>query len=119
MKILFYADTVFGYGGVQRVLSVVAKSLAAENGKSVGLSNKVDILTIDNDSHVDIYGYKQTPITFKYISFHTPHVLLYFSLQGREHGIQEMVATQQPHLMPLCPQFLYAQIQAHAHRRHQ
>ena len=51
MKILFYADTVFGYGGVQRVLSVVAKSLAAENGKSVGLSNKVDILTIVNDSH--------------------------------------------------------------------
>ena len=78
MKILFYADTVFGYGGVQRVLSVVAKSLAAENGKGVGLSNKVDILTIDNDSHVDIYGYKQTPITFKYISYHTPHDLQYY-----------------------------------------
>lgn len=70
MKILFYADTVFGFGGVQRVLSVVARSLAAHH--------EVDILTIDSDDCGDIYGYHDSGITLRYLSYHTSHDLQYY-----------------------------------------
>ena len=37
-KILFYCDTVFGVGGVQRVLAEVAKRLSEEYGRPAGMS---------------------------------------------------------------------------------
>ena len=38
MKILFYADTVFSFGGVQRVLAVVAKALSATHDVTILIS---------------------------------------------------------------------------------
>ena len=49
MKILFYADTVFGFGGVQRVLAVIAKALSDEHD--------VTILSTDTDVNLSMYGY--------------------------------------------------------------
>ena len=46
MKILFYADTVFGFGGVQRVLAVIAKALAKDND--------VTILSTDTDENLSM-----------------------------------------------------------------
>ena len=48
MKILFYADTVFGFGGVQRVLAVIAKALSEDND--------VTILSTDTDENLSMYG---------------------------------------------------------------
>lgn len=64
MKILFYADTVFGFGGVQRVLAVVAKALAA--------SHDVTILTTD-DTSADPYGYATASVTIQRIEYHYKH----------------------------------------------
>ena len=61
MKILFYADTVFGFGGVQRVLAVIAKALAKDND--------VTILSTDTDENLSMYGYNQSDIHFDYISY--------------------------------------------------
>lgn len=63
MKILFYCDTVFGYGGVERVLSVIAKAMAQEND--------VTILSTDLRADMTMYGYGESNIKFDYISY--PH----------------------------------------------
>ena len=62
MKILFYADTVFGFGGVQRVLAVIAKALSDEHD--------VTILSTDTDVNLSMYGYKQSNVKFDYGSIH-------------------------------------------------
>ena len=54
MKILFYADTVFGFGGVQRVLAVIAKALSDEHD--------VTILSTDTDVNLSMYGYGQSKV---------------------------------------------------------
>lgn len=61
MKILFYCDTVFGYGGVERVLSVIAKAMAKEND--------VTILSTDIRADIKMYGYSETNIKFEYITY--------------------------------------------------
>ena len=61
MKILFYADTVFGFGGVQRVLAVIAKALSDDND--------VTILSTDTDENLSMYGYDQSRISFDYIAY--------------------------------------------------
>lgn len=61
MKILFYCDTVFGYGGVERVLSVIAKVMAKEND--------VTILSTDIRADIKMYGYCETNIKFEYITY--------------------------------------------------
>ena len=61
MKILFYADTVFGFGGVQRVLAVFAKALSDEHD--------VTILSTDTDVNLSMYGYKQSNVKFDYITY--------------------------------------------------
>lgn len=48
MKILFYCDTVFGYGGVERVLSVIAKAMTEHHD--------VTILSTDMRADTAIYG---------------------------------------------------------------
>lgn len=61
MRILFYCDTVFNVGGVQRVLAEIAKALCT--------SHEVVILT--NDCHTDLsmYDYKESTVEFDYISY--------------------------------------------------
>lgn len=60
-SILFYCDTVFGYGGVQRVLAVVSQSLSQRF--------RVTILTTDTPTPPDIYGYRATSVELRHISY--------------------------------------------------
>ena len=60
MKILFYCDTVFGYGGVERVLSVIAQAMAKDND--------VTILSTDLRTDTTMYGYDKANVKFEYIS---------------------------------------------------
>lgn len=61
MKILFYCDTVFGFGGVQRVLAVVAQALARDN--------EVTILSTDTAENLSMYGYDKSNVKFRYVSY--------------------------------------------------
>lgn len=61
MKILFYCDTVFGFGGVQRVLAVVAQALTCDN--------EVTILSTDTAEKLSMYGYDKSSVKFRYISY--------------------------------------------------
>ena len=70
MKILFYADTVFGFGGVQRVLAVIAKALSDDND--------VTILSTDTDENLSMYGYDKSRISFDYIAYNGKKNVEYF-----------------------------------------
>lgn len=70
MKILFYADTVFSFGGVQRVLAVLAKTLSK--------SHDVTILTTDNAADCKLYDYQLTTIKFQHIAYAHPHDAEYY-----------------------------------------
>ena len=70
MRILFYADTVFGFGGVQRVLAVIAKALSDDND--------VTILSTDTDENLSMYGYDQSRISFDYIAYNGKKNVEYF-----------------------------------------
>lgn len=63
MNICFYCDSIFSFGGVQRVLAVVAKALSA--------SHRVTILTMDSPTLEDtsLYELNQTDITYQYLSY--------------------------------------------------
>lgn len=61
MKILFYCDTVFGYGGVERVLSVIAQAMAKDND--------VTILSTDLRANTTMYGYDKSNVKFEYIGY--------------------------------------------------
>ena len=63
MKICFYCDSIFTFGGVQRVLAVVATALSEKND--------VTILTIDPKEleNKSLYGMDKGNIHFKYITF--------------------------------------------------
>ena len=61
MRILFYCDTVFSFGGVQRVLAEVAKALCADH--------RVVILTTDRHTDLMMYGYNESSVQFDYISY--------------------------------------------------
>ena len=61
MRILFYCDTVFGYGGVERVLSVIAQAMAKDND--------ITILSTDLRGDTTMYGYDQSNVKFEYISY--------------------------------------------------
>ena len=62
MKILFYADTVFGFGGVQRVLAVIAKSLSEQHD--------VTILSTDTAENLSMYDYRESNVRFEYITYY-------------------------------------------------
>ena len=40
MKLLFYCDTVFGYGGVERVLAELSKALSKSHEVTVLVKNR-------------------------------------------------------------------------------
>ena len=60
-KILFYCDTVFGVGGVQRVLAEVAKRLSEEY--------EVTILTTDDIRQTHRYGYDRSSVRFVSLTY--------------------------------------------------
>ena len=70
MKILFYADTVFSFGGVQRILAVVAKALSA--------TNDVTILTTELAEDRSMYDYKTSNVRFDFISYKSARDFQYF-----------------------------------------
>ena len=63
MKLLFYCDSIFSYGGVQRVLAVVVSRLS-EN-------HDVTILTLDDPAKEDktMYGLDRSPVRFDYLRY--------------------------------------------------
>lgn len=73
MNICFYCDTIFSFGGVQRVLAVIAKALSAA-------SHEVTILTLDNPTQEDktMYELQDSDIRFQYIRFRALRPWEYF-----------------------------------------
>lgn len=61
MRILFYCDTVFSFGGVQRVLAEIAQALSE--------AHEVTILTTDTCPDMSMYGYDKSPVRFEYIFY--------------------------------------------------
>lgn len=61
MKIAFYSDTVWGYGGVQRVLAEIAKALCKDHD--------VSILTSDCQIDMTMYDYDKSVINFDQIKY--------------------------------------------------
>jgi len=63
MKICFYCDSIFSFGGVQRVLAVVSTALSKKH--------EITILTKDAKSleNRKLYGMDEGNITFKYIFY--------------------------------------------------
>ena len=63
LKICFYCDTIFSFGGVQRVLAVIAGELSKEHD--------VTILTHDSPQEADtsMYDLNHTNIRFDYIAY--------------------------------------------------
>lgn len=62
-KICFVVDSIFSYGGVQRVTAVIAKELAKDS--------IVNIITFDkpNEYGTDPYGIKEANITYHYFEY--------------------------------------------------
>ena len=63
MRILFYCDTVFSFGGVQRVLAEIAKALSGKH--------EVTILTTDTCTDLSMYGYAESTVQFDSFSYST------------------------------------------------
>lgn len=63
MKICFYCDSIFSFGGVQRVLSVIAKELS--------FRHEVTIMTHDNPSLMDttMYNLHESEIEYLFIKY--------------------------------------------------
>lgn len=61
MKLLFYSDMVFGFGGVERVLAEIAKVLSHYHD--------VTILTTDARRDLSMYGYAEARVKFEYIYY--------------------------------------------------
>lgn len=61
MKILFYSDTVFSFGGVQRVLAEISKRMSEEF--------EVTILTSDSPIDISMYNYKLSNVKFDYLEY--------------------------------------------------
>ncbi len=67
MRILFYCDTVFSFGGVQRVLAEIAKALSGKH--------EVTILTTDTCTDLSMYGYAESTVLFDYFSYSASFLL--------------------------------------------
>ena len=62
-RICFLTDSIFSFGGVQRVTAVIAKQLA--------LSNDVTIVTMDKPENKDtsIYGLHEADLHYRFFSY--------------------------------------------------
>lgn len=71
MNICFLCDSIFTFGGVQRVLSVIAKTLSA--------SHRVTIVTLDAPSLKDttLYGLDKADLRYEFIHFAPPNRMEY------------------------------------------
>ena len=72
MKICFFCDSIYSYGGVQRVLAVIAKELSK--------SHDVYIMTMDDDcNHEDIYNLRESKVRIIYFKFRPVTKLSYYT----------------------------------------
>nr|WP_320058411.1 glycosyltransferase family 4 protein [uncultured Bacteroides sp.] len=79
LKICFYCDSIFSFGGVQRVLAVIAKALSTHH--------EVTILTHDDQSQEDksMYELDASEIYFEYIAY--PVLPIYEYLPSKTYSL--------------------------------
>ena len=79
MKICFYCDSIFTFGGVQRVLAGLAKELSRRH--------EVTILTRDNPSDEDrsMYGLQDAALRFRYL--HYPELPFYEKIPCKAYSL--------------------------------
>ena len=79
MKICFYCDSVFTFGGVQRVLAVLAKSLSK--------NHKITILTLDDPSKNDMSMYGLNLEKIDYINLQYPKIPFYENIPCKTYSL--------------------------------
>ena len=79
MKICFYCNTLFTFGGVQRVLAVIAKELSKEHD--------ITILTLDNPSLENTSMYGLSSANIKYIYLQYPEVPFYENIPCKAYSL--------------------------------
>lgn len=79
MKICFYCDSVFTFGGVQRVLAVLAKSLSKDHD--------ITILTLDDPSLNDTSMYGLNSANINYINLQYPKIPLYENIPCKAYSL--------------------------------
>nr|WP_320038352.1 glycosyltransferase family 4 protein [uncultured Bacteroides sp.] len=79
MKICFYCDTIFTFGGVQRVLAVIAKELSKEHD--------ITILTLDNPSLENTTMYGLSSANIKYIYLQYPKIPSYENIPCKAYSL--------------------------------
>jgi len=79
MKICFYCDTIFTFGGVQRVLAVIAKELSKEHD--------ITILTLDNPSLENTTMYGLSSANIKYIYLQYPKAPFYENIPCKAYSL--------------------------------
>lgn len=66
MKICFFVDSIFSYGGVQRITAVIARYFAKEH--------EVTILTLDDPLSEDTTLYELNTVNIKFEYFSYPEI---------------------------------------------
>jgi len=79
MKICFYCDSIFTFGGVQRVLAVLAKSLSKDHD--------ITILTLDDPSLNDTTMYGLNSTNIHYINLQYPKIPLYENIPCKAYSL--------------------------------
>ncbi|WP_321426547.1 glycosyltransferase family 4 protein [uncultured Bacteroides sp.] len=79
MKICFYCNTIFTFGGVQRVMAVIAKELSKEHD--------VTILTLDNPSLNDTTMYGLNSANIHYINLQYPRIPFYENISCKAYSL--------------------------------
>ncbi len=87
MKICFYCNTIFTFGGVQRVLAVIAKELSKEHD--------ITILTLDNPSLENTTMYGLSSANIKYIYLQYPEVPFYENIPCKAYSLLYKTALPQ------------------------
>lgn len=72
MRICFFCDSIYSYGGVQRVVAVIAKALSK--------NHDVYIMTLDEDSnHEDIYHLNESKVKVIFFKFRPVTKVTYYT----------------------------------------
>lgn len=79
MKICFYCNSIFTFGGVQRVLAVIAKELSKKH--------EITIITLDNPSLNDTTMYGLDSADIHYINFQYAKTPLYEHLPCKAYSL--------------------------------
>lgn len=78
MKICFFVDSIFSFGGVQRITAVIARYLAA--------NHEVTILTMDNPSSEDTSMYELNTVHIEYEYFKYFEIPLWTTMWSKAYS---------------------------------